>query len=55
MNYGIPSLMHVLNEFHFSRLYRTQDFVNNIHEMIPQYPAPEDPEVEEPMLARPLV
>merc|ERR1712168_780331 len=33
---------------------RTQDFVNNIHEMIPQYPIPEDAEADEPILARPL-
>jgi len=33
---------------------RTRDFVNNIHEMIPQYPAPEDAEAEEPMLPKPL-
>lgn len=32
---------------------RTQDFVNSVHQMIPQYPIPEDPEAEEPMLARP--
>merc|ERR1719383_265393 len=33
---------------------RTRDFVNNVHQMIPQYPIPEDAEAEEPMLPRPL-
>merc|ERR1719431_328449 len=33
---------------------RTQDFVNNVHQMIPQYPIPEDAEADEPMLPRPL-
>merc|ERR1719431_2192427 len=33
---------------------RTQDFVNNVHQMIPQYPIPEDAEADEPILARPL-
>jgi len=33
---------------------RTRDFVNNVHQMIPQYPIAEDAEAEEPMLPRPL-
>jgi len=32
---------------------RTQDFVNDVHRMIPQYPIPEDEEADEPMLPRP--
>lgn len=41
-------------DYHPRAMSRTRDFVNNVHQMIPQYPIAEDAEAEEPMLARPL-